>query len=164
MDKLNMIISHPDYRRYLQQNQKAEEERIFCGHNFEHLLAVSRLTYIFLLEEENPFITREMAYAAGLLHDIGRWREYQSDLDHAAASAELAGPILADAGFSNDEIYLINKAICQHRLDEDSHVHRSPLSRALKKADLFSRLCFQCKVRNDCYKYREQTHSTGLKY
>jgi len=164
VDQLNRIIRHEDYQKYLRKNEKAEQERIFCGHNFNHLLSVARLTYIFLLEEDNNFITREMAYAAGLLHDIGRWCESVSGEDHAEASAELAGPILKDAGFSMDEEALILKAIRQHRLNDEKFVHRSPLSHALKKADLFSRLCFQCQARNECYKVEKQPHKDGLTY
>jgi uncharacterized protein len=164
VDQLNQIIWHKDYQYYLGQNEKAESERIFCGHCFDHFLSVARLTYIFLLEEDNHFITREMAYAAGLLHDLGRWCEYSSGIDHAEASVKLAVPILNDAGFSKDESALILKAIRQHRLSDDIDQHRSPLSRALKKADLFSRLCFQCQAQNECYKFEKQPHKKGLEY
>ncbi len=164
MSRIERILKNPSYLEYLRQNEVAEKERIFCGHSFDHLLAVARLTYIFLLEEGNPFITREMAYAAALLHDIGRWQEYSSDLDHALSSAELAGPILAATGFDRGEIVLIKKAICQHRLDETAAVHRSPLSRALKKADRYSRLCFDCEARDQCNKIKEQPHRNNLIY
>lgn len=164
MDTINRIICQPVYQQHLRQNAESESERIFCNHHFEHLLAVARLTYIFMLETGNPYITREMAYAAGLLHDIGRWQEYRTGLDHAEASANLAGPILDAAGFSADQAFLVSKAIRQHRLSEDAPVHRSPLSRALRKADRYSRLCYQCAVRPECKQYRSQPHSGGLQY
>jgi uncharacterized protein len=162
--RVERILQNPSYLEYLHQNEVAEQERIFCGHSFDHLLAVARLTYIFLLEDGNPFINREIAYAAALLHDIGRWQEYSSGLDHAEVSAELAGPILAAAGFNRGEKVLITKAICQHRFDEATALHRSPLSRALKKADRYARLCFSCEARDQCNKVEEQPHRNNLIY
>jgi len=164
MSRIERILNNPSFLEYLRRNEVAEKERFFCGHSFDHLLAVARLTYIFLLEDGNPFITREMAYAAALLHDIGRWQEYSSGVDHAAASADLAGPILAAADFDRGEAVIIIKAISQHRLDEAETVHRSPLSRALKKADRYSRLCFSCQARAQCNKVEEQPHKNSLHY
>ncbi len=164
MNKVKQILQDPSYQKYLQRNESAEKDRFFCSHNFDHLLTVARLAYIFLLEGGSSFIARETVYAAALLHDIGRWQEYGSGVDHAAASAELAGPILAAAGFDRGESILIKKAIRQHRLAETDPVHRSPLSRALKKADLYSRLCFNCEARDQCYKIEEQPHRNCLIY
>ncbi len=164
MERVNRILKNPSFLRYLEQNKKAEADRVFCNHSFFHLIDVARLTYIFLLEEGNPYITREMAYAAALLHDIGRWQEYSSGLNHADASAVLAGPILSESGFVRGETELIEKAIRQHRLDESAAVHRSPLSRALKKADRHSRICFSCTVSDKCNKVEEQPHAGSLKY
>lgn len=164
MIRVEQVLQNPSYQDYLRQNEIAEKERIFCGHHFDHLLTVARLTYIFLLEDGNPFITREIAYAAALLHDIGRWQEYSSGLDHAEVSAELAGPILATAGFDRGETAFIIKAIRQHRLDEAVTVHRSPLSQALKKADRYARLCFNCEARDQCNKVEEQPHRNSLIY
>jgi len=95
MKRINRIVANPEYKLYLQKNSSAEENRPFCTHQFGHLLSVARLTYMLLLEDGCPFISREMAYAAGLLHDIGRWHEYQTETDHAQYSAELAEAILA---------------------------------------------------------------------
>lgn len=164
MSRIERILNNPSYLEYLRQNEIAEKKRIFCGHSFDHLLAVARLTYIFILEDGNPFITREIAYAAALLHDIGRWQEYSTGLNHAEASADLAGPILTAAGFDRGETDLIKKAIRQHRLSETAAIHRSPLSRALKKADRYSRLCFNCEARDQCNKIEEQPHRNNLIY
>ncbi len=164
MERVGLIITHHSYLEYLYQNEAAEKERIFCGHNFDHLLTVARLTCLLLLEEGNSLISREMAYAAALLHDIGRWQEYSSCVDHAESSAVLAGPILADAGFSIEEAALIVKAIRQHRLDENADIHRSPLSRALNKADRYARLCFRCDACDRCNKREKMPHKHDLKY
>ncbi len=66
MQQIKKIIASSAYREYLEKNKKAEENRIFCTHHFEHLLSTARLTYILILEEGTPFISREMVYAAGL--------------------------------------------------------------------------------------------------
>lgn len=164
MERCNRIITSSEYRLYLQKNAEEESDRVFCGHHFEHLVAVARLTYLLLIEAGQPFISREMAYAAGLLHDLGRWKEYQAGQDHAAVSSELAGPILEKSGFPLSERLLVQKAIAQHRLRDSHGLHRSPLSRALGKADRLSRLCFKCDVRESCYNLEQQPHKRRLIY
>ncbi len=164
MERVNRIIANADYKLYLQKNLAEEKKRPFCSHHFEHLLAVARLSYTLLLEEGCPFISREIAYAAGLLHDIGRWQEYRSKTDHAHYSAELAEPILAQAGFSEEESQFIQKAIAQHRIKGLSGGHRSPLSKALSRADSLSRLCFLCDARNSCTELEKQPHREKLQY
>jgi len=164
MSKIDRIIFNRNYKLYLQKNADEEIDRPFCSHHFEHLLDVARLTYIILLEEGSPFISREMAYAAGLLHDIGRWQEYRSEKDHAKFSAELAEAILIEAEFSEAERHLIIKAIEQHRLKNNCLPHRSPLSAALSKADSLSRLCFRCDARGLCNKLEQQPHRDKLLY
>ena len=164
MSKINNIISNHDYRDYLQKNAREEANRPFCSHHFEHLLDVARLTYILILEEGSPFISREISYAAGLLHDIGRWHEYRTKTDHAQYSADLAEPILTEAGFSRSEVGLIINAIRQHRQKDGCPEHRSPLSIALGKADSLSRLCFCCDARTRCNKLEQQPHREGLTY
>lgn len=164
MDRANRIITDPVFRGYLQKNDIAEEGRLFCSHHFDHLLSTARLTWIFLLEEGSPYISREIAYAAGLLHDIGRWREYLDGGDHADYSAKLAKPLLRNAGFSETESGLIIKAIKQHRDSDDPEIHRSPLSLALSRADKYSRLCFNCSSREACKKLNKQPHKHRLEY
>ncbi len=164
MNNIEQIVGNPIFRECLERNKDAEDNRIFCNHHFEHLLSTARLTYILILEENSPFITREMAYAAGLLHDIGRWFEYQSGADHAKKSSELAGTILSGTGFSETECSLIQKAIAQHRIKNNCHEHRSPLSTALAKADSLARTCFRCTVREQCNKLEEQPNRETLLY
>ena len=164
MEKINRIIANPDYQLYLQKNENEENYRPFCTHHFGHLLSVARLTYILLLEDGCPFISREIAYAAGLLHDIGRWYEYESETDHAQFSAELAEAILTKAGYSEAENLFIRKAISQHRLKDEYDQHRSSLSKALSRADSLSRLCFQCDARDKCNKLDRQPNREKLQY
>ncbi len=164
MERCNKIILNCDYQSYLQKTRDEEDIRPFCHHHFEHLLAVARLTYILLLEEGSPFISREIAYGAGLLHDIGRWLEYRDKQDHAEAGAKLAEPILKEAGYTVSERILIQKAIAQHRDNNDQGMHRSPLSKALSKADSLSRLCFLCDASENCNKFEQQPHKGRLCY
>ncbi len=164
MERVNIIIADPEYRGYLQKNSDAENDREFCSHPFEHLLSVARITWLLLLEEGTPYISREIAYAAGLLHDIGRWREYKDGTDHAEYSAELAQPLLKKAGFSEAESALIRKAIAQHRSNSTAGGHISPLSSALRKADQYERTCFFCAARLQCNKVETQPHRYKLSY
>jgi uncharacterized protein len=55
--------------------------------------------------------------AASLLHDIGRRHETESrgDICHALKSAEMAGPILEQLGFTRDDIAAIQHCIRSHR-------------------------------------------------
>jgi HD superfamily phosphodiesterase len=164
MQRVNKLLSNPDYLSYLQNNYETEKERIFCSHGFEHLLATARLTWLFLLEDGNPYISREIAYAAGLLHDIGRWLEYCDGGDHALLSSRLALPVLNNAGFSRAESRLISQAIEEHRIPDHSISCRSALSAALYKADNHSRICFSCSAAQECNKLDKQPHKTGLEY
>ncbi len=164
MYKIKKIIAHPAYNEHLKRNCDAESERIFCCHNFEHVVDTARLTYILILEEGNPFISREIAYAAGLLHDIGRWAEYQTGKDHAEKSADLAKEILIEADFSSDETRLIQKAISEHRDKNYSRKNRTILSAALARADSLARKCFCCSSRDNCNKLEQQPNRNTLIY
>ncbi len=164
MKRVNIIIADPEYKEYLQKNSDAEKSREFCSHHFEHMLSVARITWLLLLEEGTPYISREIAYAAGLLHDIGRFREYEDGTDHAAYSAELAQPLLQRAAFSETESALIGKAIAQHRSKQAVTDHISPLSSALRRADKYERTCFLCAARFQCNKVETQPHRYELKY
>ncbi len=113
------------------------------------MLTVSRLCYMLLLESGNRFISREMAYSTGLLHDIGRWKEYLDGSDHALTSALLAVPILERHGFKPQEIEFITTAISRHRHKQQAQPSFS-LVHALQNADLFSRPCLQCTVKEQC--------------
>lgn len=164
MQEINNILMDPEYQRYLEENAQRERDRIFCGHDLPHMLDVARLTYILILEagrlaDISMGRGREIVYAAGLLHDIGRWRQYDGDGDHALTGAQLAGPILSRAGFNPSEVELVVEAIKQHRrMDEGS----SLLGRALARADDLSRDCFRCQVREHCYKAARMETAAGL--
>lgn len=159
------ILADPQYRAHLEKNQLWEEDRPFCRHDFEHMLAVARIAYLLVLER-NAGISREIAYAAGLLHDIGRWEQYQRGVPHADASAEAAEGILTRAGFDGGERALICRAIREHNakdgVKEEGKI--SILGMALQEADKYARLCWCCSARGNCYKLTEMPHKETLRY
>ncbi|GAB6172522.1 HD domain-containing protein [Paradesulfitobacterium aromaticivorans] len=151
MNRVNNLIDHPEFQQHLEKIEELERERKFCKHGFEHGLAVARIANAYLLEEGANKLGREVVYAAALLHDIGRWVEYETGKDHAEASAELAAPILAACGFAGTEIEMIAQGIREHRLHRQEGL--SPLGQALALADDWARDCRNCAARTDCYKF-----------
>ena len=128
-----------------------EKERRFCKHGFEHGLNVARIAYSYMLEKGEVGLSREGVYAAGLLHDIGRWVEYQTGEDHAEASARLALPLLETSGFSSEEILVILQGIREHRRHHEDKL--SCLGKALALADDWARDCRHCSSQGECYKF-----------
>ncbi|MBC9784233.1 HD domain-containing protein [Heliobacterium chlorum] len=100
---------------------------------------------------------KEVIYSAALLHDMGKWKQYETGEDHAKVGAELCKPLLKDCGFSDIEIDLIAEAIRHHRKKERK---MSPtfLGQILARADGYSRLCCRCEQTNDCnWKKKQET-------
>ncbi|MBQ0000009.1 MAG: HD domain-containing protein [Clostridiales bacterium] len=155
MERVNRILNHPIYQKEFRELQEAERERIFCNHTMEHFLDVARLMYIYSLEDGAP-LSKELLYAAALLHDIGRNEQYQKGTPHEISGARLAGEILADCDFGEDEIDLIRFAIGNHRGSKGTGAEaagddrRELLSAYLYRADKRSRNCFSCKAEKEC--------------
>lgn len=158
MKRINVLLNDPDYLKYLDKNEKAEVDRIYCHHDIVHLLDVCRIAYILSLEEQ-LLIDKEMIYAAGLLHDIGRWKEYEEGNDHAAASKDLAQEILRKVNFSEMEKQDILTAIEWHRKKDSP----SDLADILYRADKESRNCTFCKGKETCKKF-QNGEETYLRY
>lgn len=114
MDRVNRILHNPKYRECVEKNRKYEEERIFCRHDMSHFLDVARLSWIENLER-GLGIEKELIYAAALLHDCGRFRQYEDGTPHELAGAQLAEEILLDCGFEEPEREEILRAISGHR-------------------------------------------------
>jgi len=149
MERVNLIINDAEYLEYLKKNQEHEIDRIYCHHDEHHFIDVSRVAYIIALEEQLD-IGKEIIYASGLLHDIGRWMEYEKGGDHAIASKELADGILRKSGFTEEEIREILEAIAGHRNKEES----SQLADILYRADKLSRVCTGCNARSTCKRFQ----------
>ena len=150
MERVNGILNHDLFLEYLQKNRMAEEGRRFCHHDMEHFLNVARLAMIFALESrcasDSP--DKELIYAAALLHDIGRWKQYEDGTPHEKASAQLAPKILSDCGFSARETAQIVTAILSHR--NEGIKEEQSLSGILYRADKMSRSCFCCEAEREC--------------
>ncbi len=144
---VNQILQNETYLGYLKQNEEKEADRIFCHHDLSHFLDVARIGMILNLEEGYG-LSQELVYAAALLHDIGRWKQYEDGEDHAAVSARLCGSILRGCGVSLDETDLIRQAIASHR--DGSVKEEKSLRGLLYRADKLSRPCFGCKAEKDC--------------
>ena len=168
MERVNGIIKHKLYLEYIQRIKAWEQDRIFCKHDMVHFLDVCRLAQIDWLElqlrtmEEKSYeisgnlsgaadkiiVNKELIYAAGLLHDIGRWQEYESGIRHEIAGSKLAYDILQDTGFDEKETAEIMLAISNHRNKEIKD--EVSLSGFLYRADKKSRACFSCEAEGEC--------------
>ncbi len=149
MERITKILRHQKYIQYLKKNQEAEKERFFCCHDLGHAVDVARVAYILVLEEQLD-IPKCIVYAAALLHDIGRWKEYADGVDHATESALLAEDILRDIGFDNEERTMIVKAIREHRQEGNQSTN---FSRVLYQSDKISRPCMECSVIEQCKRF-----------
>ena len=145
MKKSNNILKNKEYQYLLEQIKTAERDRIFCRHDIPHFLDVARLLYIYCLEEGLD-IDKELIYAIGLLHDIGRAAQYRTGAEHHLASAEYAQKIMPLCGYSTDETQRAANAILSHRNADNTDT----LGRLVCKADKGSRLCFDCPARDKC--------------
>ncbi len=147
MSRISGILLDGEFLSFLRKIEAHEKDRIFCRHDLGHLLDVCRIAWIMNLEQ-GCGLGRELVYGAGLLHDIGRWTQYETGEDHAAASARLCGGILRRSGFEEGEIARIEAAIKNHRRPGA----QDPLSRLIFLADKLSRNCFCCRARSECKK------------
>lgn len=147
MNRVNRICRHPLWRDCMEQIRGLEQDRVFCRHDLEHLLAVGRLAYIENLER-GLGVDKELIYAAALLHDAGRHLQYTQNIPHDQAGARLAGEIMGDCGFSPEEIAQVQDAILHHRRrDTDGG---DGLAGLLYRADKASRVCLFCKAEPEC--------------
>ena len=146
--KYQRILKNRSYITHIENIEKKERNRFFCRHGMEHLIAVARIAYIISLEEQSS-ISKDIIYAASLLHDIGRAEEYESGRSHNEAGAEKAEAILRECDYSDNEIKEITEAIRTH--GHDGYPEKAaPLERLLCMADKLSRTCFNCPAHEEC--------------
>ena len=146
MQRINAILKHNTFKEYMQKNADSEKDRQLCKHDIIHALDVARIAHIINLEEGHGF-SKELIYAAALLHDITKWKQYLQNICHAKSAITPAAQILKDCGFYNDEIDLICHAIMHHRKNTEADV---PFSNMLFRADKLSRLCQSCISFDEC--------------
>lgn len=147
MDRVNSILKNQKYQEYIDRIKQAEEDRIFCLHNMSHFMDVARIAYSINLEEGLE-ISKELIYATALLHDIGRFQQYEDGTPHEKASAELAPEILTETGFEEQEQKEILRAIREHR-NTDVAKEKS-LAGIIYRADKLSRPCYACEAEKQC--------------
>lgn len=167
--RVDAVWRHPVYRRLLASLQRAEAAREFCRHDLQHVLDVARVCWIMLLEDGEARelgISRDVVYAAALLHDIGRAVEYETGESHDVAgtriAAEILGTVEPDSRFSPDECSQILTAIACHRTHTGStgaavdlsgasaDARARALAASLRRADKAVRACFACPARPRC--------------
>ncbi|MHB8984350.1 MAG: HD domain-containing protein [Eubacteriales bacterium] len=173
LERVQLVLQDPFYLECLARNKTREMERVFCRHDYQHAADVARVAYILALESgesdrctelhglQGCLAAREVIYAAGFLHDIARWLQYDTGEDHAIAGARLAGPLLADAGFGEFERELICEAIAEHRTIS---IKKTWLGAILSRADDLSRPCLQCGVKSECRKFSSAAAGAALLY
>ena len=81
MVRIQKIVSHPEFKKSMESIRELEKDRIFCRHGMEHLLDVSRIAYIDNMETGAGY-AKDVIYAAGLLHDVGKYLQYMQVLKH----------------------------------------------------------------------------------
>ena len=150
MNNIDAIMNNKLYREALEKLSEYERDREFCNHTIEHFIDVSRIAYIMALEE-NLSVSKEVIYAIGLLHDIGRVRQYEEGIHHDIASVEMSREILKETSFTEDEVNIILNGIANHRKESDNKVDE-----IIYKADTLSRQCFNCKAEKECYWSKEK--------
>ena len=158
MKRIDAILQDERFRYGLQRIEELEKERIFCCHRLDHLLDVARIAWIMVLEQQLK-LEKELVYGAALLHDLGRYRQYEEQIPHHKASAELAQAILPDAGYTAEETALITEAIGQHG---EAAASSSSLGQVLYQADKLSRNCFRCAAQPECKWSEEKRNKTVL--
>lgn len=160
MDRIDKILKHDLFMKYLEENRAAEAERCFCRHDMAHFLDVARIGMILNLKEQQG-IKEEIIYAAGLLHDIGKHLQYSRGIPHQQASAELALGILKDCGFDPNETSVIIEAILAHR--DMGSASAGGLTGMLYRADKASRPCFSCEAEKEC-NWKDNQKNLTIKY
>jgi len=147
MDQLkntNLLYQNKAFQAYLEKIKNCEIKRQFCRHDIAHFLAVARIATIKTIEAGFNF-SRDLIYTTALLHDIGRFVQYQDKTPHEIASYQLAISLLESLDYTDDENKLILDAIRNHRNPE-----AQGFSRIVYESDKLSRTCFSCPVEKEC--------------
>ncbi len=146
MERVNALLFHDDYQYWIVENNKAEIGREFCRHGLEHALDVARIAYELWLDNGGNPVAKDIVYAAALMHDVGKWCEYDDkSVDHAEIGAEMAESILEEVGYHPAVVAEIAKAIRGHR-----KAGGEGLAGILYQADKLSRPCYLCPVAEKC--------------
>lgn len=165
MSRLEAIYHSERWLKCMEEIESAEVDRVYCKHDYVHLMDVARIAYIFSLEEALG-IPKDVIYAAALLHDIGRSLEYTDVIPHDEAGANIAEEILKKSSYSEEEREAIITAIRGHRghpESDETSSFKGRLSYVIKRADKESRLCLSCDARDTC-KWPDNKKNMNIKY
>lgn len=157
MKRLRPLVHHPDFRQALRQLDELEHTRIYCRHGLPHLLDVARIAAL-LAADRGLDCPRDVIYAAALLHDIGRVRQYTTGEPHAQAGVPMARELLRATAFTAAEQERIVRAVGRHQTGADA----DGLAQILSEADHASRMCFACAAADTCYWTEERRNHTVL--
>lgn len=157
MNRFNDILHSEKYNEFLNRIAFLEKDRIFCKHDLEHFLNVARIAYVLVLENEID-ISKELVYTTALLHDIGRFVQYENGTDHEIASVELSKPLLEQAGFSEAEENIIINGIIGHRRGGNTQ-----FGDIMYKSDKLSRECYRCQSSSQC-NWKEENKNLDIMY
>lgn len=157
--EIEYIRKHSLYQECYIRLQKAEEGRKFCRHTMEHFIDVARIAWILNLEQDFR-IRKPVIYGMALLHDIGKYRQYEEGYPHEKASVEIAKIIFRDLpelSFTEEEKQGILTAIQNHRVQQNVCIDQAKntnlsdiLSWLLYTADKKSRACYSCFAEKEC--------------
>ena len=146
MNRVDVILHHPSFVEALKRTTELEKDRVFCGHGMDHLIDVARIAYTLSLETCLG-AEKETIYAAALLHDLGRPRQYEDGTPHEQESARIAASILPECGYGESDTAMILDAILSHRTRNGE---KQGFAGLIYRADKLSRRCFDCTARDDC--------------
>ena len=157
MERVQTLLEHPYYRSCLQEIEQLEQDRIYCRHGLPHLLDVARIAALLAADRKAAY-PRDVIYAAALLHDLGRLRQYTTGQSHAQAGIAMAKEILKDMAFTQHEQADILDAVGGHQ----AGAAPDSLTQLLYEADEASRMCFACPAADTCYWPEERRNHTVL--
>ncbi|AFA47878.1 HD domain-containing protein [Acetobacterium woodii] len=144
LNNTNLLYQNQTFQSYLQKINDCEQKRRFCHHDMNHFLAVARIASI-KATEAGFKLSRDLIYTTALLHDIGRFVQYQDKTPHEIASHHLAISLLENLAFTGAENKLILDAIRNHR-----NPQAQGFSQVFYQSDKLSRACFSCPVEKEC--------------
>ena len=144
LSQTNRLLNLPEYQDYLHRIETHERDRRLCRHNLAHFLDVARIAAI-LADEEGLSLNRDLIYTTALLHDIGRFIQYENGTPHEQASHDLATGLLRHLDFSPEDQSVILDAILSHRT-----AGRRGFNAVFYQADKKSRACYGCAAQAEC--------------
>ncbi|MDD6193938.1 MAG: HD domain-containing protein [Lachnospiraceae bacterium] len=154
-EQIDRLLQHPIYRARLECLQELEQDRIYCGHNLEHFMAVGRIAEQ-VAAANRLLLSKEVIWGAALLHDMGRVEQYQQGISHEKASEAFAREILFSLNWEASDIDVVCEAVSSHghrQCAQDRWERMSELvslTEVISFADQFSRKCYQCTVADTC--------------